>query len=87
MYEKGKDLSGDTQSDLPVGFKRVELPIFEFGANEQSKTETLTATIEQLPLDEQEQYWQVMDNNNLGFGEKVALINDMLKRYNGDIQD
>ena len=87
MHERVNDLSGDSQSDLPIEFRRVELPIFEFGANEQSKTETLTATIEQLPLDEQEQYWQVMDNNNLGFGEKVTLINDMLKRYNGDIQD
>ena len=32
-------------------------------------------------------YWQIMDNDGLELGEKVVLINDLLKRHNGDIQE
>lgn len=81
---ENKSASEDIQNE-PT--ERVELPYFEFGADEESKMETLAAAIEQLPLDEQEQYWQIMDNNELELSEKTALINDLLKRYNGDIED
>jgi len=90
MYNEGMDererntQSADNQNESP---ERVELPYFEFGADEESKMESLASAIEQLPLEEQEPYWQIMDNDELEFGEKVSLINDLLKRYNGDIED
>lgn len=90
MYNEGMDERENKQQSADIqneSTERVELPYFEFGADEESKMETLAAAIEQLPLDEQEPYWQIMDNDELEFGEKVSLINDLLKRYNGDIED
>ena len=67
--------------------ERVEIPIFEFGTDDDTKMQILEDTINQLPIDEQEAYWQIMDNQGLELGEKVVLINDLLKRHNGDIQE
>ncbi len=73
------DLGEDTQE-----LNRVELPTFEYDLDEESKMRAFAETIEKLPLDEQEEYWQIMDNENLEFNEKAALINDLLERFNGD---
>lgn len=67
--------------------ERVEIPVFEFGTDDDTKMRILEDTINQLPIDEQEAYWQIMDNEGLQLGEKVVLINDLLKRHNGDIQE
>lgn len=67
--------------------ERVELPVFEFGADDDTKMQILEDTINQLPIDEQEAYWQIMDNEDLELGNKIVLINDLLKRHNGDIQE
>ena len=67
--------------------ERVEIPVFEFGTDDDTKMRILEDTINQLPIDEQETYWQIMDNEGLELGEKVVLINDLLKRHNGDIQE
>ena len=73
----------DGQTDRP----RIKLPSIEFGADESEIIKTLAATIEQVPLDEQESYWQIMDDSEMSAGEKVNLINDLIRKYNGDIQE
>lgn len=77
-----EDLNEETDN-----IERVELPVFEFGADDDVKMQILEDTINQLPIEEQETYWQIMDNDSLELGDKVVLINDLLKRHNGDIQE
>ena len=61
--------------------------MFEFGSDKSVKMKVLEEAINKLPIDEQEHYWQIMDNEELEIGDKINLINDLLKRYNGDVKD
>lgn len=80
-------INDDNEAGDTSHIKKVDLPTIEFGADEASIEQSIVEAIEQLPLDEQEQYWQLMDNDVLEIGVKLNLVNDMLRRYNGDNQE
>lgn len=82
-------VGGNQNEDAAIEQPRiqVDLPELSFGASEMETIQVLVDKIEEIPLDEQEPYWQIMDNKDLELQEKVSLINDLLRQYNGDVQE
>ena len=83
------NVGGKQNEDAAIEQPRipVDLPELSFGASEMETIQTLVDKIEEIPLDEQEPYWQIMDNKDFELQEKVSLINDLLRQYNGDVQE
>lgn len=85
MNEKYSE-NGNRDERIDNGYNkiRIELPRFNLFSSEEEKTKVLVEKIETLPLDEQEQYWQIMDDESLSFNEKVILINELIGNFNSD---
>jgi len=81
-----EDYASDNQKD-EIDNPKIKLPKIEFGADEESIEHSIAEAVEQVPLDDQEPYWRIMDNKNIDIQEKLTLINDLLKQRNGDNQE